>query len=603
MCSSDLPLDRDIWNYGDFASVQSGNLEVEARGEVPGYVYLKVPWMGDLTARFHVMFPQTSNRNMMFRLFKDPAEDSHDGYLICLNWSDPVSPERGMSHIVRVSKGDRSKLLDVSSGPILAPNRQARVTIRVGGEKLEVYLERERIFSVEEKSFRLGWIGLGTFRNRISCDEISITGQIEPSWYEKMKESRKDPKEGKTYEGVPSALLQKMEALPVDVLELWKEGRVHGIHGNEGLAWECLEKGTERAPEFPFFWLEKGTCCLLKNEMEEAERNFAKATILAPEFNLPLLGKGELFRKRKKYREALESGRQALGLNLSDIRPYYMLAKLFLETGNAEEAISIAKDARSRMPLLKSAEGLLEAVERVVRGPLKETSFKISTPHYVVLGDCDPSYGRAVSMWLEKMYAHCASLGELNLQKKLKVVLFKKRADFCEYLALEEPADTNGWTCKWWPVTSELVGSVDQHPQTWKSELFAASAEQIYENVGLPSFLREGLVSYFSFTKIDDGQLSWEIPPFLGAEIKRESDEISLEKWLSFNPRFSLQGYAWTHFFMHGGKGKYLDILKEYRSLLDHGSDVQSANQKVFPSDKIEWLNKACREYWSEKNF
>ena len=180
------------------------------------------------------VFPKKQNRNIMVRLFKSPEKQCYDGYLLALNWLDPVTPEKGLIHILKVTREDSGKQLAMVTGPIIPWQRRIKVSLKITDERLNVYLEGQRIFSVADTSLRRGIIGLGAFRSQVHYQDLTVTGQVAKDWYRQRVAATSEGSETKEhwhFGDIDAAQVKTIAALPKTLRTLWHQGRLSLIQG------------------------------------------------------------------------------------------------------------------------------------------------------------------------------------------------------------------------------------------------------------------------------------------------------------------------------------------------------------------------------------
>jgi tetratricopeptide (TPR) repeat protein len=129
-------------------------------------------------------------------------------------------------------------------------------------------------------------------------------------------------------------------------------------------------------------WTELGTVQLMKNNAEEAEKDYRRAIQERPTFMLALLNLGRLLSVQKKYEAAIEPLTEAVKLSATSPEANYMLGEAYLQIKKGSKAVPYLTDAAKlgkaeahlRLATLYNAAGMkdkaaLEYVEFLKKRP------------------------------------------------------------------------------------------------------------------------------------------------------------------------------------------------------------------------------------------
>lgn len=92
-------------------------------------------------------------------------------------------------------------------------------------------------------------------------------------------------------------------------------------------------------------WTELGTVQLMKNNVEEAEKDYRRAIQERPTFMLALLNLGRVLSVQKKYEAAIEPLTEAVKLTPTSPEANYMLGEAYLQIKKGSKAVPYLTDA------------------------------------------------------------------------------------------------------------------------------------------------------------------------------------------------------------------------------------------------------------------
>lgn len=92
-------------------------------------------------------------------------------------------------------------------------------------------------------------------------------------------------------------------------------------------------------------WTELGTVQLMKNNAEEAEKDYRRAIQERPTFMLALLNLGRLLSVQKKYEAAIEPLTEAVKLSPTSAEANFMLGEAYLQLKKGSKAVPYLTDA------------------------------------------------------------------------------------------------------------------------------------------------------------------------------------------------------------------------------------------------------------------
>jgi|ERR1041384_347939 predicted Zn-dependent protease len=92
-------------------------------------------------------------------------------------------------------------------------------------------------------------------------------------------------------------------------------------------------------------WTELGTVQLMKNNVEEAEKDYRRAIQERPTFMLALLNLGRVLSAQKKYDEAIEPLAEAVKASPTSAEANYMLGEAYLQIKKGSKAVPYLTDA------------------------------------------------------------------------------------------------------------------------------------------------------------------------------------------------------------------------------------------------------------------
>jgi tetratricopeptide (TPR) repeat protein len=92
-------------------------------------------------------------------------------------------------------------------------------------------------------------------------------------------------------------------------------------------------------------WTELGTAQLMKNNMDEAEKDYRRAIQERPTFMLAFLNLGRLLSVQKKYEAAIEPLTEAVKLSATSPEANFMLGEAYLQIKKGSKAVPYLTDA------------------------------------------------------------------------------------------------------------------------------------------------------------------------------------------------------------------------------------------------------------------
>ncbi len=586
------------WVLDEAVRIQDESLEIRASGEQPKFIAWKIPMSGDLTIHSEIFFPERPAKNFMIQFFRDPTATTETGYCLALNDQEPG---QAMQHCLKVYNGSSTETLAAVKEPLLPSKRWIKLTIKVAGDKIEVSLQRQRIFRITNKQYRKGILRFGTRQSSIRLDEMLVLGQFEPHWYKQQEKSEQGLT--KTCLGIPNAMLQTWNALPPQLWQMWKQERYLLLQNENIPAWNLCQQMLKEYPGFSLALLDRGLLRLRFSDIQGAADEFQNIVQHYPDWDSAWIARAELWAMQGKYQEALNDLAQAMILNPKNLAIYYALVQFYLEIGRQAQALAAAEKAQEEIPdslLKKDLEQYSSAEIKLLQ----------TYDHYEIHGKISTVFVHAVGFWLSGIQEHYRKIFGKIPEQKCKIILFETRDEMNEYIRLYVP-EASAQVAYWIPRTRQIILSVDQHPLVWNVALLECVTQEWLLGISnSPQWLIQGLHAYGTYSPFEENLWNWvNVTPYSQKQISLTIESFSLKELLGTELgglvdhqwQFSIQSYAWIHFLIHAQQGKYVGLLQTCLQKAQQGMTWQQIHADVFSSSTISRLESACKEYWQKK--
>ena len=227
-----------------------------------------------------------------------------------------------------------------------------------------------------------------------------------------------------------------------------------------------------------------------------------------------------------------------------------------------------------------------------------------SSPHYLIYSTATEAETKNAAKFAELLYSSYTGLLNIQAQdnqppKQLKIKLFGSRQEF-RFWSTSPRSWAEGYYH--YPYTYQYVSTNEAHPYHWMLHELTHQLNKEVAGLELESWLDEGLATYFSTSKIEQGDLKlgsfnsdtypvWWLSIIAVSGIKTEdinnASFIPLKIILqnhggpSLNTYFNLYYLHWwtlVHFLFHGNQGSYrsaaLNLLNKGGRISDFETDI-----------------------------
>lgn len=575
-------------------------------------------------------------------LFKGPYEVELSGdelvgdpplLLVGWEWTSLRGQDYGRTYAVRFS--DLTSILEIEAGRVssLASSssmmrfgRRYSFEVRVASSSITASYNGRRAVKAQREPGEYGQFGFGSFEG---LDEVTITGEIEPSWIrglvdERVQAQRReflldfDPFEGlprwlRVRAGGPARRAQDFgdcaprptspqdEAALRELVRLLGEGDLRQAAGHALAAKDASQPMRD--------WM-LAHVYLFQGDLERALERCRSVREADPRLVEARLLTAQVLSARGEREQAVRELEQTIAEFPEVVDTYERLVLLCLVEGRTRDARSVVELAVGKgvspRALLRAGRTIL----RSERGPSWGQAHVYETRHYTVHSNESREACHEIAGELEKFHRkyeiHVRRPSGAQEERSV-VYFFSGQASYLAYTEnlLGDSAENTLGLYSPWLRQLVLWSSPDRRKvlRTARHEGFHQYLHRITDEA--PIWLNEGMAEYFEQSRLVDGQ--WEdgqVDPAHVAVLRRLAGSWTpLEDFVHLDPggfrvRAGLhypQAWALVHFLSssaeHGGR------LEALLDALAEGADREAALARAF--DGVDWreLEGALREH------
>jgi len=259
---------------------------------------------------------------------------------------------------------------------------------------------------------------------------------------------------------------------------------------------------------------------------------------------------------------------------------------------------------------------LLLATKAAAATEAQEVWLKVSSPHYLFVGNTDASEIREVAVKFEQFrhaFLQLFPAFGLSAPAPTTVVVFKGDQPYRQFRPLNQgkPAEFVSYFQAGLDV-NYIVLSLEHDPVELYIKLFHESVHMLIDSNsrGTPDWLNEGLAQYYSTFEFQDAEKQSRIGKAMAQNIHilRTRQFLSLDTLFAFERSsanyyereragiFNAQSWALVHYLMTAKKGQRQLQLLRFMELLSAGIPAEQSFRRAFQAD-YETIEKELREY------